>query len=393
MVRETDVLTDPDGVAFARLVWPRTVLVTGAHESGRDLWYRVEFEYCCDVSLYHDWIFGWINSRAEGQPVLTRREWSCPPNDNGLARLPEPVRWECARDRKVTRDGQLTAWDTRPPAYAGEPHWLTDAPIAGLGVEGQQPGDRIFPLHFSPNNELLRAWLIDARVKRGERVSVTGSFGPGLRPSEKHPFAAGLPEMPEEEQRLWCEQQFVVHEIHGDGPDPTLPGPDAPASWTPPPGTQPEAGDGWRLLASRDWRQVAINVRGYTVAAATTDAEYGDLWQSMSIGPPPVVDFTREFVVRFVPAVSSTCPWIAFTGIGVDHAQNLVFGEISGLPATLFVDPLPENFACTTDAVPHAFLVAIDRGQAPSDRFTVRLGLDVTCDGCGGEEIEVVLSP
>jgi hypothetical protein len=104
---------------------------------------------------------------------------------------------------------------------------------------------------------------------------------------------------------------------------------------------------------------------------------------SVAHGTAPSVEFDRQFVVRFVPAVSGSCPWIAFRGLGVDTAEHRLYGRFRELAPQLFIGNVPSNSGCTTDATPHAFLVAIDRSLAPASPFTLRLRDAPACDGCG----------
>lgn len=105
----------------------------------------------------------------------------------------------------------------------------------------------------------------------------------------------------------------------------------------------------------------------------------------------PLVDVATEFVVQLVPPVSGTCPWIAFTGIGVYPDQHLMYGEYEYLDASLFIGDVPDDFGCTSDATPHAFLVAVDRSLAPASEFRLRLQEERLCEECGITWDEVVV--
>jgi hypothetical protein len=323
-------------------------------------------------------------------PTLEEVDWSCPTDPEQLYRLAEPVRHECYDREPITMRGQLNGGQRGQPLYPGDPAWLTGLPFAALVPSSMETGYRLLPLHFTPGDPLLLVWLNDERVKRYEEVDVTGSFGSGALGCTKTPRLAGFPPMSAEEQQLWCDQQFTVTEIHGDGPDPVIDAPLADALWTPPPGVQPEAGDGWRLLSSAEDTQLAITVAPGTVDVATDPEAYQRLWLSMARGDAPSVDFDREFVVQFVASVSGSCPWIAFTGIGVDSDQGVLFGRLQNLSAELFIADVPDNFGCTTDAAPHAFLVAVQRSVAPATDFRVRLEEERQCDDCGITDAMVV---
>ena len=136
-------------------------------------------------------------------------------------------------------------------------------------------------------------------------------------------------------------------------------------------------------LASSTRDQLALTVSSETVSVALDAEEYRRLWLSQARGEPPAVDFGTEFVVQFVPPVSGTCPWIAFTGIGMNVGEGLMYGEFERLSAQFFLGEVPENFGCTTDASPHAFLVAIDRSLGPGRNFRLRLFDERLCVACG----------
>ncbi len=267
--------------------------------------------------------------------------------------------------------------------YPGEPSHLTSLPNATFVPRDMESGYRFFPLHIAAGDPLLLAWLNDQRVKQGEEVEITGGFGPGAIVCTKAPRLEGFPPMSPDEQQLWCEQQFSVAEIRADGPDPIIDAPIADPLWTPPPGIQADSGDGWRLLASSTRNQLAVTVSAEIVDVALDAVDYPRLWLSQASGEPPVVDFGTEFVVQFVPPVSGSCPWIAFTGIGVNPAEKLMYGEFEQLSVELFLGEVPENFGCTSDATPHAFLVAVHRDMAPATRFTLRLRQERLCEDCG----------
>ena len=135
---------------------------------------------------------------------------------------------------------------------------------------------------------------------------------------------------------------------------------------------QPEAGDGWRLLAH------GRVVESYTVRVAADAGELGGLWETMGMdGSPPEVDFGQALVVSFVQGIGSSCPELRLDGVEV--AGNAVFPRLS--------NPLQPR-ACTADLVGgQAFIVALDRASLPGTPFRVRLtppDQPLPCDGdCG----------
>jgi len=316
-------------------------------------------------------------------PTLEAADWTCPEQPEELYRIPEPVRHQCYDIAEIiTLRGVLSGGEHGDALYPGDPGYLTALPNASFVPRDMESGYRFFPLHMLID-PLTLAWLNDERVKRGDEVEITGAFGPGAVACTKEPRLEGFPPMSPEEQQLWCEQQFLVSEIHADGPDPIVEAPIADPLWTPPPGIQPTLGDGWRLLASSTRNQLAVTISSETVDVALDAEEFPRLWWSQAGGEPPEVDFTSEFVVQFVPPISSTCPWIAFTGVGTDVDQGLMYGEFDYLSAELFLDEVPEHFGCTSDATPHAFLVAVDRSMAPGRHFRLRLFDERLCEECG----------
>jgi len=317
-------------------------------------------------------------------PTLEAVDWACPDQPEELYLIPEPVRHHCYDIAEIiTIRGVLSGGEHGEALYPGDPGHLTDLPNASFVHRDMESGYRSFPLHIPAADPLLLAWLNDERVKQGEEVEIIGLFGPGAVVCTKAPRLEGFPPMSPDEQQLWCEQQFSVAEIHGEGPDPIVEAPIADALWTPPPGVQAASGDGWRLLASSTRNQLAVTVASETVDVALDAEEYLRLWLSQASGEPPAVDFSTEFVVQFVPPVSGTCPWIAFTGIGTNAEEELIYGEFEQLSAELFLDDVPDNFACTTDATPDAFLVAVDRSLAPASEFRLRLQQERLCEECG----------
>jgi len=403
------VLDEPGGAQWALLEPDHHVLVIGVREVDDHDWYRVEFEFCCAADAGSEWVFGWVAADLEtaglatpgfgidppevlAGPTLEVASWTCPRIPEDLYRIPEPLRHQCYDIGEiVTIRGVIGGGDHGQALYPGDPAHLTALPNGSLAPRGMESGYRLLPLHIPTGDPLLLAWLNDVRVKNGEEIEIIGAFGPGAVVCTKAPRLAGFPPMTADEQQLWCDQQFSVGEIHGDGPDPVLEAPLADPLWTPPPGVQPAAGAGWRLLASATMNQLAVTVASETVDDALNVEEYRRLWLSMASGEPPAVDFATEFVVRFVPPVSSTCPWIAFTGIGTSIDEGVLYGIYEHLPADLFIETVPDNFGCTTDASPHAFLVAVDRSLAPADELRLRLQDERLCEECGLAWDEVVV--
>jgi hypothetical protein len=138
-----------------------------------------------------------------------------------------------------------------------------------------------------------------------------------------------------------------------------------------PDGPQPIEGDGWRLLAD-----AATKGEPYSVSAAQDQAAYEQLWVKLRLdGEPPAVDFDRELVLHFGPAVSGSCAHIRLDGIVVDDEHGIVYPQV--------VRPGVQPRACTSDARPHTYLVAMQRDSLPED-FTLRVNKEVPPNGVGG---------
>jgi hypothetical protein len=124
---------------------------------------------------------------------------------------------------------------------------------------------------------------------------------------------------------------------------------------------QPSAGDGWRLLGDE------LVGPPYRTGIATNDDQYGRLWQRVGMtGPRPAVDFRSEVVVWFGAVYGSTCP------IRLDDVVVARDGEPVVLHAVTVVPGEPG--ACTADANPHAYIVAIERDGLPPGPFAIQLG-------------------
>ncbi len=84
-------------------------------------------------------------------------------------------------------------------------------------------------------------------------------------------------------------------------------------------------------------------------------------------GEPPAVDFEHEIVLHFGPAVSGSCSNIRLDGLLIE--PGLVLPQI--------VQPGVQPPACTADANPHTYLLAVERSALPATPFRVQLGPDV----------------
>ena len=125
-------------------------------------------------------------------------------------------------------------------------------------------------------------------------------------------------------------------------------------------GPQPVAGEGWRLLADeRGFGQP------YRTGIATDETAYERLWIEIGLTRErPAVDFDSEVVIWFGAVFGSSCPDLRLDGVTFDHERGLVFADI------VLVDQPP---ACTADANPVAFVVAVDRSMLPIGSFAIQL--------------------
>jgi len=143
-----------------------------------------------------------------------------------------------------------------------------------------------------------------------------------------------------------------------------------------PEGPQPQAGEGWRLLADEPGAG-----RAYATGFAADDTAYAALWADIGLsGDPPPVDFATEVVAWFGPAVSGSCPEIRLDDVALDEATATLHAEIVLIGGAR---------GCTSDANPHAYVVAVERAILP-DRFTVSIGAPNTeCCPEGTTEAEL----
>jgi hypothetical protein len=142
-----------------------------------------------------------------------------------------------------------------------------------------------------------------------------------------------------------------------------------------PEGPQPEAGDGWRLLADEPGIGMA-----YATGAATDQAGYGALWAEIGLpGDPPAVDFATEVVLWFGPAVSGSCDEIRLDDVVLDEETAIMRPEIVLVGG---------NRSCTDDANPHAYVVAYERSRLPQ-QFTVTVAPNDQCCPEATTEVEL----
>ena len=127
-----------------------------------------------------------------------------------------------------------------------------------------------------------------------------------------------------------------------------------------PPGPQPQVGDGWRLLVDRDevgdiyrtglaWDQESFAALIDSIPGVGSDLDVD-------------VDFETEVVVWFGAVHGSSCPNLRLDDVVVD--EDVVYAVIVNTDNAL---------ACTDDAIPHTYLVALERDGLPAPPFYVAL--------------------
>ncbi|MGI8999265.1 MAG: hypothetical protein ACR2GO_06115 [Candidatus Limnocylindria bacterium] len=158
----------------------------------------------------------------------------------------------------------------------------------------------------------------------------------------------------EPERVAAIEARFAGEPVCIEGADPA----DMPAE-----GPQPQQGDGWRLLADEQGAG-----QPYRTGLASDQLSYERLWADVGLSSdPPPVDFESEVVIWFGAVYGSSCPNLRLDDVVVDAVRTLVHAEI------VLVDP---PSACSGDANPRAYLVALERTKLPAGPFAIQLGAD-----------------
>lgn len=127
----------------------------------------------------------------------------------------------------------------------------------------------------------------------------------------------------------------------------------------PPSGPQQPAGDGWRLLATEPTGSP------YRTGLAWDAASLEALWSDAGVSAPiPAVDFQTEIVIWFGAVYGGSCPDLRLDDVIVDQGRRMIHADIVlvGSPG-----------ACTADANPRAYLVAVPRSRLPAPTFAIQL--------------------
>jgi hypothetical protein len=250
----------------------------------------------------------------------------------------------------------ILAWATRQPGYADiwidREHngWVTvafsrDAAARQADLEREFPGVGVVAVHVERTVAELEA--IQRRVHEVLPPDVAGGSSV-LTTQNVVMIGAGV--LTPERVAL-IESQFSGQPVCLEGADP---------AGMPAPGPQQPAGNGWRLLATEPTGQP------YRTGIAWDAASLADLWAEAGISADvPAVAFQTEVVIWFGAVVSGSCPNVRLDAVVVDDVRRMVHAEI------VLVDP---PSACTSDANPRAYLVAVQRSRLPAPTFAIQLG-------------------
>lgn len=131
----------------------------------------------------------------------------------------------------------------------------------------------------------------------------------------------------------------------------------------PPEGPQPQAGDGWRLLATDKGAAPP-----FSTGVATTPEQVRRELGAAGVGTADVeIDLDQEVLVWFGAPFGSSCDDLRFDGVvvGGEPDDPRLYAEVVDTSGAM---------ACTSDlAGGWAFVVAVDRDLLPSGPFTVQL--------------------
>ena len=246
---------------------------------------------------------------------------------------------------------EIRAWALDQPGF--EEIWIdrshngwvtvafsTDAAARQLDLADEFPGVGVVAVEVDWTTEQLNA--LQARLPR-EFVSGSGTLPMQGKVSI---FVGALTP----ERIAAAEVAFAGEPVCLDGLDP---------STVPEPGPQQPGGMGWRLLVTEAVGQP------YRTGIAWDQRSFEDLWATVGLTAPiPQVDFARDVVIWFGAVHGSSCPDIRLDDVAVDGGRRMVHGTL--------VNPSAVG-GCTADAVPRAFLVAVERVRLPAPPFMIQL--------------------
>jgi hypothetical protein len=245
-------------------------------------------------------------------------------------------------------------WDSRAEEFVFA---AIDASQATTILEAELPSDIAYRVVVVPRNGRQ---LADLQDRARELLAIGIEASTGRRPWDAT-VQLVLPILDDETLR-------AVHDVFGDdidgvcvtGADPTT---------VPPDGPQPTSGEGWRLLADQTQRG-----EPFTVHVALNATEYEWLSASLALdGRRPPVDFDSQIVIHFGAVYSSSCPEIRLDDVQIDDEDAVVTADIVSLGGAR---------ACTADANPRAYLLAVDKDHLPATPFTINLPYEGSCLPC-----------
>jgi len=245
-------------------------------------------------------------------------------------------------------------WDSRAEEFV---FGATDASAATSILEAELTPDIAYGVVVVPRNGRQ---LADLQNRAQELLAMGIEASTGRRPWDAT-VQLDLPILDDETLQ-------AVHDVFGDDIDAVCVTGADPAT-VPPDGPQPTSGDGWRLLADQTQRG-----EPYTVHVALDATEYEWLWTSLALdGERPPVDFDSQIVIQFGAVYSGSCPEIRLDAVRIDEDDAVVTADIVSLGGAR---------ACTADANPRAYLVAVDKSRLPATPFTVEFPHQGTCIPC-----------
>jgi len=278
-----------------------------------------------------------------------------------VARISAPAEWYRDTPVYVANEmpvDEVRAWAQLKPGYQDiwidrqHAGWITVAFSDGVAerqaeLEREFPGVGVVAVELPRSHAELAALQRRAGQEVGDIVSAAsiyvdkGVVGLFIGPLSTERMAA-------------VEARFVGQPVCLEGVNPAL---------VPAEGPQPLEGEGWVLLA--DAKGVG---QTYRTGIAYDEASYEALWQHIGLRDErPPVDFVSEVVIWFGAVFSGSCPDIRLDDVVVDRERAIVHAEIAHL----------DGFgACTADANPHAYVVALDRSWLPAGPFAIQLGAE-----------------
>ncbi|HEU4321442.1 MAG TPA: hypothetical protein VFS66_15335 [Acidimicrobiia bacterium] len=248
----------------------------------------------------------------------------------------------------------VSAWAMEQPGYAGiwidRDHngWLTVAFTENVDarqteIETLWPNDGVVAVAVEATEEDLSAIQQRAHEELPEIIQGSGSMINYGVVSLHVGFLT-------EENIAAVEEAFAGEPVCIEGADPAQAVPEGP---------QPEGGDGWRLLVDED--EVGLT---YRTGIAWDHDSLNDLIATipeLDIEPPDV-EFETEVVIWFGAVHGSSCPNLRLDDVVVNG--SLVYADIV---------ETSNQMACTSDAIPHTYLVAVDRDRLPEAPFHIQL--------------------